>query len=66
MKKATTKSAKIQDDDMFPEYDFSGAVRGKSYKPLHKGYSVKIHKEDGSTVVKHYKLLDGAIIEYYP
>ncbi len=64
MKKVTTKSksAKIQDDDMRPEYDFSGAVRGKFYKPLHKGYSVTIHKEDGSTVVEHYKLIDGAIM----
>jgi hypothetical protein len=64
MKKVATKSkpAKIQDDDMRPEYDFSGAVRGKFYKPLHKGYSVTIHKEDGSTVVEHYKLIDGAIM----
>ncbi|MGH7596048.1 MAG: hypothetical protein ACREOI_06825 [bacterium] len=64
MKKVTTKSksAKIQDDDMRPEYDFSGAMRGKFYKPLHKGYSVTIHKEDGSTVVEHYKLIDGAIM----
>lgn len=62
MKKVTTKSSKIQNDDMRPEYDFRGAVRGKSYLPLHKGYSVKIHKEDGSTVVEHYKLIDGAIM----
>jgi hypothetical protein len=47
MKKATTNSLKAEDDDMLAEYDFSGAVRGKSYKPLHKGYSVTIHKEDG-------------------
>ena len=62
MKKVTTKSSKMQNDDMRPEYDFRGAVRGKSYQPLHKGYSVKIHKEDGSTVVEHYKLIDGAIM----
>jgi len=62
MKKVATKSSKRQDDDMRPEYDFSGAVRGKFYMPLHKGYSVTIHKEDGSTVVEHYKLIDGAIM----
>ena len=47
---------------MLPEYDFRGAVRGKAYLPLHKGYSVTIHQEDGSTVVEHYKLIDGAIM----
>jgi hypothetical protein len=62
MKKPTTKASKIQDDDMLPEYDFRGAVRGKAYLPLHKGYSVTIHKEDGSTVVEHYNLIDGAIM----
>jgi hypothetical protein len=62
MKKVTTKSAKIQDDDLRSEYDFRAAVRGKAYLPLHKGYSVRIHKEDGSTVVEHYKLIDGAIM----
>jgi hypothetical protein len=62
MKKATMKPPKIQDDDMLPEYDFTGAVRGKFYMPLHRGYSVPIHKEDGSTVVEYYKLLNGAIV----
>ncbi len=62
MKKETTKPPKKQDDDMRPEYDFTGAVRGKFYRPLSKGYSVTIHKEDGSTVVEHYKLIDGAIM----
>ncbi len=62
MKKATPKPPKIQDDDMLPEYDFSGAVRGRHYMPLHKGYSVTIHKEDGSTIVEYYKLINGNII----
>lgn len=62
MKKAISKLSRIQDDDMLPEYDLRGAVRGKAYLPLHKGYSVTIHKEDGSTVVEHYKLIDGAIM----
>ena len=46
---------------MLPEYDFSKAVRGKHYKPLHEGYSVHIHKADGTTIVEHYKLEDGAV-----
>ena len=32
--------------DLRPEYDFSGAVRGKHYHPLHKGYTITIHKAD--------------------
>jgi hypothetical protein len=43
MKKVITKSSKTQNEDMRPEYDFSGAVRDKFYMPLHKGYSVTIH-----------------------
>ncbi len=47
---------------MSSEYDFSKAVRGKHYKPLHEGYSVDIHKADGTTVVGHYKLEEGAVM----
>lgn len=49
-------------DEMRPEYDFRGATRGKHYKPLHKGYSVHIHKTDGTTVVKHFKLEEGTVM----
>jgi hypothetical protein len=50
------------DDEMRSEYDFSKAERGKHYKPLHKGYTVEIQQEDGTTVVNHYKLIDGAVM----
>jgi hypothetical protein len=50
------------DDKMRAEYDFSKAVRGKNYKPLHKGYAVHIHQEDGVTVVNNYSLIDGTIM----
>ena len=72
MKKVTPKSVKTETDDMRPEYDFRGAVRGKHYKPLHKGYTVHIHQPDGTTVVKHYKLAEGTVMlqpdvrEYFP
>ena len=49
-------------DEMRSEYDFRTAVRGKFYKPLHKGYSVEIHPAHGKTVVKHFKLEAGAIM----
>ena len=38
-----------QDDDMAPEYDFSHGVRGKHAASLRNGYTVVIHKSDGST-----------------
>ena len=57
---------------MRSEYDFSGAVRGKHYKPLHEGYSVYVQKTDGATTVQHFKLDEGTVMlepdvrEYFP
>jgi len=57
------------------EYDFSkmkGGVRGKYYKAYFEGHTVKIHKMDGTTVVQHFTLEDGAVMlepdvrEYFP
>ena len=75
MKKAVSKSMNVKDDDMRPEYDFSkmsGGVRGKYYKAYRAGHTVKIHKADGTTIVQHFKLEDGAVMlepdvrEYFP
>jgi len=44
-----TKS--ITDSDMRPEYDFTGGVRGKHYKARLRGYTIKIHKRDGTIQV---------------
>ena len=71
MKKAITKS-KSPNDEMRPEYDFRGAVRGKFYKPMHKGYTVRIHKANGTTIVKHLRLEEGTVMlqpdvrKYFP
>lgn len=37
---------------MRPEYDFTGGVRGKHYKLLEQGYTIRIHKTDGTVVEK--------------
>lgn len=72
MKKATTELLKTAEDEMRPEYDFRGAVRGKYYKPLHRGYTVHVHKADGTTIVQHFKLEEGTVMlqpdvrEYFP
>ena len=39
-------------NDMCPEYDFSGGVRGKHCRAMQGGYMVTVHKADGTTVVK--------------
>jgi hypothetical protein len=50
---------------MLSEYDFSkmkGGVRGKYYKAYREGHTVKILKMDGTTVVQHFTLEDGAVM----
>lgn len=66
----TTKKKK--NGEMRAEYDFSKGERGKFYRPLDKGYTVHIHKKDGTVIVNHYKLAEGTILlapdvaEYFP
>ena len=50
------------DDEMLPEYDFSGGVRGKHYQAYRRGYQVIIHKTDGTTEVRDFALPEGAVI----
>jgi len=58
------KTNEPTDEDMLPEYDFTGkdVVRGKHAKALREGYSVTIHKEDGTTVVQNYTLQKNAVV----
>ena len=62
MKKMTIKPDAREDDEMRPDYDFRGAVRGKHYKPLHEGYTVHIHQADGTTLVQNFKLEEGTVV----
>lgn len=75
MKKAISKQIKVKDDDLRPEYDFtkmSGGVRGKYYKAYRAGHTVRMHNADGTVVVQHFKLEDGAVMlesdvrKYFP
>lgn len=61
MKKSTDEK-NMNNEDILPEYDFTTAVKGKHYRPLHKGFSVHIHQTDGTTTVKQYKEVEGVII----
>ncbi len=72
MKKTTSKTRVVKDQDMRAEYDFTGATRGRHYRPLDDGYTVSITKSDGTTVVEHYTLAEGTVLlqpdvrEYFP
>ncbi|MEW6402177.1 MAG: hypothetical protein AB1649_10280 [Chloroflexota bacterium] len=67
--KTTRKKRK---DEMRAEYDFSKAERAKFYRPLDKGYTVHVHKKDGTEIVNHYTLAEGTVLlapdvaEYFP
>lgn len=49
-------------DDVLPEYDFSGGIRGKHYRAYQQGYKVIVHKIDGTTEERDYTLPEGAIM----
>lgn len=71
MKKANKINPKDYDDGMLPEYNFTGkkAVRGKYYRGLGKGYTVRIHNEDGSVTEKHFGptvMLEPDIAKHFP
>jgi len=56
------RTKKTKDDDMQAEYDFSKAERGKYYRSLENGYTVRVRQSDGSTVVNHYTLAEGTVL----
>jgi hypothetical protein len=61
-KEKTSKSQNKEADEMLPEYDFRGGVRGKHYKAYRRGHTVTIHNSDGTTQVQHFKLEEGAVM----
>jgi hypothetical protein len=62
MKKVVTKMVQVKDNDMRAEYDFTGGVRGKYYRAMQAGYTITIHKADGTTVVKDVMPKKGAVV----
>jgi hypothetical protein len=62
MKKVMIKKTQKEDIDMRPEYDFTGGVRGKHYKNMQAGYTITIHKEDGTTVTKDILPKEGIVV----
>ncbi len=56
-RKAKTRSA----DDMRPEYDFSGGVRGKFYKEYMKGANVVLLDPDVAEVFPNAQAVNTAL-----
>lgn len=73
MKKKTLPevAAPLEDDEMLPEYDFSGGARGKHYPARQTGYTIKVQKKDGTTLVQHITragdiTLEPDVRKYFP
>jgi hypothetical protein len=72
MKKEAAKTTRAGLADMRAEYDFRRGVRGKHYPALQAGYTITIHKSDGTTLVKEVKpkagmvVLESDIQPYFP
>jgi hypothetical protein len=52
MRKTSPQKITAGKNDMLPEHDFTGGVRGKYYKDRLQGYTINIYKTDGTTLVK--------------
>ena len=57
-----TTNKKKKNSEIRAEYDFSKGERGKFYRPLEKGYTVRVHQKDGTTTVNHYALTEGSVL----
>ena len=62
MKKAMSKTAQTEDAGMRSEYEFRGGVRGKYYKAMQAGYTITIHKADGTRTVKEVVPKAGTVV----
>ena len=66
------KTMPVVDDEMRPEYDFSGGVRGKHSQALREeGYIVRIYNDDGTAterrvVGERTVVLEPDVYEYFP
>ena len=62
MKKPMARVKELESTDMRIEYDFRKGVRGKHSKAMQAGYTITIHKADGTTMVKDVMPKEGAVV----
>ena len=63
-KHMSPKSLKVSEPEMRPEYDFSGAVRGKYYKRFLEGTNVVVLEPDVAKRFKNSDSLNKALRTY--
>jgi hypothetical protein len=56
-----TMTLEPEDDDLLPEYDFSGAVRGKYYEPYREGTNVVLLDPDVAQAFKDSESVNRAL-----
>ena len=72
MKKSQPKITKTSADDLQPEYDFSGGVRGKYARTLREqGYTIRVYESDGTytetrVLGEQTVVLEPDVWEYFP
>ena len=52
----------MEENNMRTEYDFRGGVRGKHYRAMQVGYTITIHKADGTMITKDVMPKEGAVV----
>jgi len=62
MTKVMTEMAQAKDNEMSAEYDFTAGVRDKHYGAMRAGYTITVHKSDGTTVVKDLMPKKGTVV----
>ena len=52
------------EDNILPEYDLAGrkGVRGKHAKSMSEGYTVTVHKTDGTTLLQNFTLQENTVV----
>jgi len=58
----SSKKHEQHTEEMQPEYEFSGGVRGKHSQAFQRGYKVVIRKEDGSVEERDFSLPQGTVV----
>lgn len=59
---SNVKASTHTTEELRPEYDFQGGVRGKHAKAMEAGYTITIHQDDGTTTVQTVEPRQGTVI----
>lgn len=60
--KKVNKTILMEKNNMRAEYDFTGGVRGKHHRAMQDGYTITIHKADGTIITKDVMPKEGVVV----